>query len=122
MYQQSENSIIRDSDNAVIPLDPTIPEYQEYLAWLAQGNAPPPYVPPPPPPPILPIVRFRLNLLAAGYLEQVEAFMAGPVATLEQKILWEYSTEVSRDDPTLAALAEALGFTEAQIDEVFKQL
>jgi len=74
---------------------------------------------PPPPPPRLSMAAFRLALHRLGLLAQVEAFMASPVATVEQKILWEYSTEVSRDDPTLAALAEAQGFTEAQIDAVF---
>lgn len=77
---------------------------------------------PPPPPPRLSMAAFRLALHRLGLLAQVEAFMASPVATVEQKILWEYSTEVSRDDPTLAALSEALGFTKAQGDEIFKQL
>ena len=75
---------------------------------------------PPPPPPRLSMAAFRLALHRLGLLAQVEAFMGSPVTTVEQKILWEYSTEVSRDDPTLAALAEALGFTDAQIDEVFQ--
>ena len=34
------NTIIRKSDNASIPMDENNRDYQEYLAWLAEGNEP----------------------------------------------------------------------------------
>jgi hypothetical protein len=38
--------IIRDADGAFIPTDPGNIDYQEFLAWLAEGNEPTPYTPP----------------------------------------------------------------------------
>jgi hypothetical protein len=39
-------SVIRVADGAIIPFDPDNRHYQEYLAWLDEGNEPDP--PPPP--------------------------------------------------------------------------
>ena len=42
----SETTILRDEDRAFIPTDPDNRDYQEYLAWLDEGNEPTPYKPP----------------------------------------------------------------------------
>ena len=38
--------IVRDQDQAHIPVDPDNMDYQAYLAWLDEGNEPTPYTPP----------------------------------------------------------------------------
>ena len=51
MYKQFPNDILtgqpaqgikRLADNAFIPFDPANTDYQAYLEWLAEGNAPEP--------------------------------------------------------------------------------
>jgi hypothetical protein len=44
---QTSQIVQRMSDGAFIPFDPANRDYQEYLAWLAEGNEPDP-VPPSP--------------------------------------------------------------------------
>ena len=41
------STIVRDEDGAFIPADPDNVDYQDYLAWLDEGNEPAPYTPPP---------------------------------------------------------------------------
>ena len=44
MYKQTKynDCILRIADNAFIPIDPANTDYQQYLAWVAEGNTPTP--------------------------------------------------------------------------------
>jgi len=55
-------TVLRLSDNAVIPFDPTNTDYQKYLLWLEEGNTPLPPDPTPEPEPL----TAQQKLEAAG--------------------------------------------------------
>jgi hypothetical protein len=54
--------ILRLADNAFIPPDPANTDYQEFLAWQAEGNAPEPAPEPEP----APVLTTEQKLAAAG--------------------------------------------------------
>lgn len=61
--------------------------------------------------------QFKLQLLASGYIDQVEAW----VATQERavQIAYEYSGSFATAEPMMQAGFAALGFTEEQRDAFF---
>jgi len=112
--------IIARADGWFIPTDPANTMYQEYLAWLAEGNTPEPYVPPPTPIPSS-VTRFQaLAVLAqAGYLDTIWTYIESLPRSNITRLAFENATEWERTSPTLATLATMLNLNEAQVDEMF---
>lgn len=83
-----------------------------------------PVLPPPPAPPVpsrITMRQARLALLQSGLLASVDAAIAGlpePDKSAAQ-IEWEYASEVQRNAGLVPAMAQALGMTDAQLDELF---
>jgi hypothetical protein len=89
-------------------------------AWVLPEPDP---VPAPAPRPIARVTmrQARLALLGAGMLEAVNTALAGMsgIAGEAARIEWEYATTVDKNSPLIAGLSDALGLTEAQLDELF---
>lgn len=80
--------------------------------------------PPPSPEPVPQLVsRFqgRAALLNAGLLDQVETIVADPATDRMVKLAWQDATEFQRDSATLSFLAEQLGLTSDDVDDLFRQ-
>lgn len=61
--------------------------------------------------------QFRLALNQLSLREAVEAAVAA--SDQDTKDTWEFATEVRRDNPELNAMAEALGLSPSQLDDIF---
>lgn len=61
--------------------------------------------------------QFKLQLLAAGFLDQVDAWVKTQGRAVQ--IAYEYSGSFVRTEPMMTAGFTALGFTDAEIDAFF---
>lgn len=121
MYKLTNAEIILNVINgSFIPIDRTNTDYQQYLAWLAEGNTPEPYVAPISPIPSI-VSRFqaRAAMAQAGYFTQIDDFMAALPKTDIRRMAWEDATEFDRTSTTLQAMATMLNLDDAQVDALF---
>lgn len=67
------------------------------------------------------VTRFqaRAALHLAGHLEAVEALMAHGDTPMLARLAWVDAQEFRRQSPTVLAMAQALGLTDDQLDELF---
>lgn len=77
---------------------------------------PEPWVPPPPRSVTPRQARIALNTM--GLRQQVEDAVAAAGQDIQDT--WNYAVSIDRDHPTFQALAVQLGFTDAQLDDLFR--
>jgi hypothetical protein len=67
------------------------------------------------------VSRFqaRVALYQAGYLQTIDTYMALADTPVLSKLAWQDAQEFRRKSPTVLALAQMLGLTETQLDDLF---
>ena len=94
----------------------------QYESLIAEVEAT--YSPSSPPQPIrvpqqVTMRQARLELLSRGLLDDVAAMVAA--AGREAQIEWEYASLVERGSLVIAGVQQQQGFTDAQIDDLFRE-
>lgn len=116
-YQLSAGSgVVRTSDGASIPDDPTNADWQRYQAWRAAGNTPDPA----PAPPNISIVtngQLKRWLDANSKLATAKAAVVAAGGLTEE--LWYGASAFHITDPLLVAMATAIGMSSADLQAAF---
>lgn len=92
----------------------------DYLAWLEAGNTPAPVDPQVAQVPVS-VTRFqgRAALWLAGHFHDVEAYMDRADTPMLHKLAWQDAQDFERNSLTIAAIAQVLPLSEAQLDALF---
>ena len=106
------NELIQDLGNQITP------EYSELIQQAIENVVP--YVPPPPEIPysVTPF-QAKAAMYGAGIYNQVMTLINDVNTPILTKLAWEEVTEFTRDSPLLNGLAQSLGLTSEQVDNLF---
>lgn len=63
-------------------------------------------------------LQAKLQLLKLGLLDEVEALVTGDRTS---QLYWEYASVVERDNAVLLLMANSIGLTSEQVDEMFME-
>lgn len=118
----------RSTDTAPTNLSTSETEGELRSNWTGHTWVELPYIHRPIPVPKAPVPdevtmrQGRLALLAAGLLSTVEAVIAAmpEPAKTAALIEWEYSSTLRRDHALVLALQPALGLTDEEVDDLFR--
>jgi hypothetical protein len=65
--------------------------------------------------------QARAVLLAAGLFDRVDAAIKAQPQTSAAYQAWEYANDITRNGTLVNSMAETLGFSAAQLDDLFRQ-
>ena len=90
------------------------------VSALPKGTVIDAYIAPPPPIPQS-VTRFqaRVALVQAGYFDTINTYIATLPQTDVKRLAWEDAAEWERASPTLNLLANMLGLTDTDVDDLF---
>jgi hypothetical protein len=120
MYKLTNGtSIIRLSDNAIIPADEENYDFKYYLEWVSGGGVAEPADVIPTPEIVVSAFQIRKALNQLNLRTLVENAVAAS-SDIELKDGWEYATEFYRNNSLVVNLGLVLGKTPEELDSIFE--
>lgn len=109
--------VVRDRDGEF--LWPNKDGWDEYLAWLKNGNKPKSSIPPPAPVPLSVPLWAARTILQQNDLLAAATQAVNASDNMALKNVWEYGNYIDRKSPAIQLIASALGLTSVDVDQMF---